>query len=181
MSWFDKESKLWDKLPSFMLGHMTVRTTLRGESDDMEAEPWHHQPIERANLITSKTERYPYGVEYHRPVLDIDFPAELIPSSTPGHYHLYLDKEIPKASYMQLLRDLARAGIIQSGFADSAIERGASSARLPWIKKDDWVANQGEPEASVEKLRAEVKKAEQALAEAKTKLLRAEVDNDLVF
>lgn len=181
MGWLDKPKSLWDKLPSFMNGHMTVRTTLRGESDEMEAEPWFHQPIEKANLITSKTERYPYGVEYHRPVLDIDFPAELIPSSTPGHYHLYLDKQIPKASYMQLLRDLARAGIIQQGFADSAIERGASSARLPWIKKDDWAANQGDPDASVEKLRKEVEKAEVAYKAAKRKLEEAELDNAFSF
>jgi len=180
MGWLHGDKNFWGKLPSFMLGHMTVRTTLRGESDEMEAEPWTHQPIEKANLITSKVERYPYGIEYHRPVLDIDFEAELIPSSTPGHYHLYLNKQISKTSYMQLLRDLARADIIQQGFADSAIERGASSARLPWIKKDDWAANQGDPEASVAKLRKKLEEAEREAARLRVQLDDA-LDNDFTF
>lgn len=157
---------LWDKLPKFMLDHMTVRTTLRGESDDSPAEPWHHQPIEKANLITSKVERYPYGVEYHRPVLDIDFEAQLIPSSTPGHYHLYLDKQIPKQTYMNLLTVLKQAGIVQPGFADAAIERGASSVRLPWIKKDDWAANQGDPKAAIKELEDEYLQARRRFEEA---------------
>lgn len=176
MSWFnEKVGNLWAKLPSWMAGHMTVRATLRGESDECIAEPWTDQPIEKANLITSKVERYPYGVEYHRPVLDIDFDAELLPSSTPGHWHLFLNKQMPKADYFDLLRALARAGIIQHGFKDSAIDRGASSVRLPWIKKNDWAANQGDPEASVERLREQVKKAEQEAAR-----LRNELDNALL-
>lgn len=149
---------------------MTVRSTLFGNSDKVEATPWVNMPIESANLITSKQERYPYGTEYHRPVLDLDFEAELVPSSTPGHYHLYLDRLLTKANYMKLLVALADAGIIQQGFADASIERGASSARLPWIKKDDWAANQADPEASLEKIQNEIREHEQALANLRKQL-----------
>lgn len=167
---------LWDKLPSFMKNHMTVRTTLRGESDDQPGEPWKSHPIETANLITSKAEEYPYGTEYHRPVLDIDFEARLIPSSTPGHYHLYLDKLIPKQTYMNLLTVLKQAGIIQHGFADAAEQRGASSVRLPWIMKDDWAANQSDPELKTREIQREIIKKEEELAR-----LREELDKALPF
>jgi hypothetical protein len=163
-------NELWDKLPKFMKNHMTVRTTLRHSDDSYEGEPWTDQPINKANLITSKVDRYPYGVEYHRPVLDIDFEAELIPSSTPGHYHLYLDKQLPKQAYFNLLRSLADAGIIQHGFADSAIGRGATSARLPWIKKDDWAANQADPDAEVKTLKAKLLAYEQETARIRVQL-----------
>lgn len=172
----NKIDKLWEQLPSFMRNHMTTRTTLREESDDCSGEPWIDRPIDKANLITSKQERYPYGTEYHRPVLDIDFEARLVPSSTPGHYHLYLDKLIPKLAYFQLLRDLADADIIQRGYADSAIERGASSARLPWIKKNDWAANQADPDAKAKQLQRELDEAERRVEE-----LRRQLDVALPF
>lgn len=71
----------------------------------------------------------------HRPVLDIDFEAALIPSSTPGHYHLYLDKLMTINDYEDLIDVLGRVGIIEPGYADATIQRGYSSARLPWVKK----------------------------------------------
>lgn len=74
--------------------------------------------------------------ETHRPVLDIDFPAKLIPSSTEGHFHLYLDKEMPWSTYEKLLAALAEAGIIEEGYAKASIARRYSTVRLPWEKKD---------------------------------------------
>ncbi|WP_426940284.1 hypothetical protein [Pseudarthrobacter sp. S6] len=71
----------------------------------------------------------------HRPVLDIDIPAALIPSSTPGHHHLYIDKPMTPLQYVDLLKALTAAGIIEEGYAAASIERGYTSARLPWVKK----------------------------------------------
>jgi len=31
----------------------------------------------------------------HAPCIDLDVPAMLVPSSTPGHSHLYIDIEVP--------------------------------------------------------------------------------------
>lgn len=67
----------------------------------------------------------------HAPVLDIDFSAELIPSTTPGHFHLYLDKKMTWEKYSQLLEALYEAGIIQRGFYDMSLDRKQSMVLLP--------------------------------------------------
>lgn len=72
---------------------------------------------------------------YHRPVLDIDFPAALVPSTTPGHFHLYLDKVLTWEKYEKLLRVLAEVGIIEQGYANVSIERRHTAVRVPWIRK----------------------------------------------
>lgn len=73
----------------------------------------------------------------HRPVLDIDFPCYVIPSTTPGHFHLYLDPPdgMPWPAYEVLLEALARCGIIEKGFALASIDRAVSTVRLPWVHK----------------------------------------------
>lgn len=71
------------------------------------------------------------GDRFHRPVLDLDMNAALIPSATPGHFHLYIDKLIPWRKYEQLLIALSDCGIIEPGYMQASIDRGYSSARLP--------------------------------------------------
>jgi len=71
----------------------------------------------------------------HAPAIDIDVPAMLIPSSTPGHSHLYIDCELSWRDYTRLLKTLARVGIVEYGFYRSAVRRGSSMLRLPHIRK----------------------------------------------
>lgn len=85
-----------------------------------------------ANVTSSKVAGKP-GM--HRPLLDIDLPAKLIPSSTSGHFHLYLDREMPWDDYAFLLCALAEVQVIQPGYRDAALTRKATYLRLPWIKK----------------------------------------------
>lgn len=73
--------------------------------------------------------------DYHRPVLDIDFPAALVPSTTPGHFHLYLDRALTWEQYEKLLGVLAEVGIIEQGYANVSIERRHTAVRVPWIRK----------------------------------------------
>lgn len=87
--------------------------------------------IGSAELIASVTTK---GT--HRPLLDIDFPAVVIPSSTPGHGHLYIDKEMPWKDYQKLLNLFAELGIIENGYRGASLARGYSALRLPWIKKN---------------------------------------------
>jgi hypothetical protein len=87
--------------------------------------------IERAELISSVTKD---GM--HRPLLDIDFPAVVIPSSTPGHGHLYIDKELTWKEYTKLLNLFADLGIIEHGYRGASLARGYTALRLPWIKKE---------------------------------------------
>lgn len=91
-------------------------------------------PLDEANIVTSRVQ----GTEdLHKILLDIDVPAYLIPSSTPGHSHLYIDVECDHDNYMDLLATLAACGVIEEGYNDASQERGFSALRLPWIKKDE--------------------------------------------
>lgn len=71
----------------------------------------------------------------HRPALDLDFAAELIPSSTDGHYHLILDQPMTWRRYRALLRALEKAGIIQPGFLHFSVQNKMSMLRVPGVKK----------------------------------------------
>lgn len=75
----------------------------------------------------------------HVIALDIDIPAHLVASSTPGHSHLYIEVKdgVPHHRYMALLSALADAGVIERGYADISIKRGRSDLRLPWVAKGD--------------------------------------------
>lgn len=71
----------------------------------------------------------------HMLVLDIDVPAALIPSSTPGHSHLYINTYMPWQVYEKLLDALAEAGILEPGYVGASKARKATAVRLPWVSK----------------------------------------------
>lgn len=73
----------------------------------------------------------------HRPVLDLDMPCTLLPSSTPGHHHLLIDSPMPWSTYLDLLRALVAAGLVESGYVGAAEERGHTGVRVPWFRKGD--------------------------------------------
>lgn len=72
----------------------------------------------------------------HRPALDIDVPCRVVPSSTPGHVHLYFDETaLTWEQYVRLLTALGDAGILEQGYVRASIERGQSVLRLPGVSK----------------------------------------------
>lgn len=73
--------------------------------------------------------------DLHYPLLDLDVAVHLVPSSTPGHSHLYVDKPMTWEKYQALLGALQEAGILEAGFVTAAKLRGHSALRLPWVKK----------------------------------------------
>lgn len=94
--------------------------------------------IEDATIITSAIE----GREMrHKILLDLDIPAKLIDSSTPGHHHLYIDHEMAWEDYLELLVALAKAGLVETGYVGASRERGFTALRLPWIKKGEEVVS----------------------------------------
>lgn len=92
--------------------------------------------MNNANVVTSLRDD-----GRHRVVLDIDHPAWLMPSTTPGHYHLYIDVPggIERMEYAKLLDALVNANVIEPGYAGASIARGFTSVRLPWITKQKGV------------------------------------------
>lgn len=83
-----------------------------------------------ANLIGSLTDD-----GRHMPVIDLDVPVSLLPSSTEGHSHLYIDTPMSWWRYRMLLRRLHKAGIIETGFYEMSIKRKQSFLRREGITK----------------------------------------------
>lgn len=71
----------------------------------------------------------------HAVALDLDVPARLVPSSTPGHSHLYIDVPMDWADYVTLLRLLAKVGIIEQKYAEASIRQGATYLRPEGVEK----------------------------------------------
>ena len=94
--------------------------------------------LEDADVISSVYRiNGPSGAERHAVVLDIDHPTWLVRSSTPGHYHLYI--EVPGGIswdlYEKMLFAMAEARVIEPGYHAVAKKRKRTDVRLPWIKK----------------------------------------------
>lgn len=85
---------------------------------------------EEANLVSSLTVR-----GQHAPVIDLDVPAYLVPSSTPGHSHLYIEIEMPWWRYRILLAGLALSGLLGSGYYAHSVRRRMTMVRKPGVKK----------------------------------------------
>lgn len=83
-----------------------------------------------ANLISSVCED---GL--HAPVIDIDYPIEVYPSSQMGHHHLYLNKKISFEQYKNLLLAMQQAGLVEAGYVDASIKAGYTAVRPVGVTK----------------------------------------------
>jgi len=72
----------------------------------------------------------------HTVMLDLDFPATLVQSTTTGHHHLYIDHLMPWHQYRKLLKALADVDLIEQGYYRAAIRQSATMLRPPWVKKE---------------------------------------------
>jgi hypothetical protein len=61
--------------------------------------------------------------------------AELVPSSTPGHFHLYLDAELAWEDYRRLLEAMTLAGLVERGYYDISCVQQMTLLRKPGIRK----------------------------------------------
>ena len=120
------------------------------DSGSFDGEPDRHKitaPLHDSNIVGSElvgkayqpglfdTPRGMAGERMHKPVLDIDIPIWARESTTPGHWHLIIDKELTETEYFRLLDVLAEVGIVEKPFVNAAKSRGASWIRVPWVKK----------------------------------------------
>lgn len=97
------------------------------------------ETLAEANVVTSliKGTDVP-GDKYsglHNPVIDIDVPVHLVPSSTPGHGHLYVEKPMPWSDLKKLLEVMVEVGLVEPGYLGASDKRGHTCVRLPGMKK----------------------------------------------
>lgn len=87
-------------------------------------------PKEDANLVSSLCDD-----GQHMPVIDFDVPARLVPSSTEGHFHLYIDVPMSFERYLVMLDAMVAAGVVEEAYVAHVRERGQSLCRPEWVKK----------------------------------------------
>lgn len=110
---------------------------------DRARDPVNHPrkivPAGKGNLYQS-TLKGPGNKGLHAPTLDIDLPCYLIQSTTPGHCHLYIDRKMSWDKYSELLVVMGHVGILQPGYVDLSLKRGATHLRKPDVHKgpDDY-------------------------------------------
>jgi hypothetical protein len=100
----------------------------------------------RADIITSRIGES----NWHKVILDIDCPAFLTESSTPGHHHLWIDQAVDWEKFKVVLTAMADAGIIEAGYAEACMRRGYTSLRPPWRSKGDEPVRKLYPDAGPE-------------------------------
>lgn len=104
----------------------------------------HPAPLAIADVVSSVVAHAPgqsvteslLGDDKHIIVLDVDHPAHLVESTTPGHHHLYV--EIPPISteaYFEWLEASAKIGLVEPGYVSAFKARGFTCVRLPWVMK----------------------------------------------
>jgi hypothetical protein len=105
-----------------------------GSSRDIESQRNATTKVERladANLVGSRD-----YMGKHCPVLDLDVPALLVPSSTVGNNHLYIRKPMSWHHYTMLLQTLCYVGLLEDGYVGASLNvHEQTFARTPWTKK----------------------------------------------
>lgn len=89
---------------------------------------------DEANLVTSRYKGE--GIETHALLIDLDIEHVYVPSSTGGHGHLYVKTTMGRGQWQSLMAALCKAGVISDGYYSASINRGFSSLRPPWVKKE---------------------------------------------
>lgn len=71
--------------------------------------------------------------DLHAPALDLDLPCRLLPSKTPGHFHLYIDVPMPWKRYRKLMKAMVKAQLVEEGFYKASVHHKASDLRVPEV------------------------------------------------
>jgi hypothetical protein len=129
-------------------GNALRRVELDPEETEYGDSPELVTELAEANLVTSEMIGHrgpeapltwlegPNGLTMHRLVIDIDHRVKAVESTTPGHFHLYID--VPMNWHDQalpLLHALADAGVVEPGYVGASERRGYTAVRLPWVRK----------------------------------------------
>lgn len=123
-------------------------------------------PADHGNA-TAVTSELPDGM--HLPVIDIDLVCMLVPSSQPGHFHLYINKPMEWEKYVAMLEAMEAAGVIGPGYLRYTKKRGYSTVRYPGVTKHN----------ERDRIEEGMTDEERALREAQRKELETELGMDL--
>lgn len=109
----------------------TASEIIKGQAGAVECS------LDEAQLVSSefKDDFTFVGDEAHIVALDIDRQAWLIPSSTSGHSHLYVNLACSWEDYLNFLEAAAKIGLIEHGYYEASKAKGATYLRPPWVKK----------------------------------------------
>ncbi len=65
----------------------------------------------------------------------LSVPANLVPSGTPGHHHLYLETRLDWDAYLKIMRLMVDAGLLEKDWVDMSEHRRMAMLRKPQHKK----------------------------------------------
>lgn len=99
--------------------------------DDYRKEVRKPVQVQDADVVSSEL---PNGK--HAPCIDIDVPIRAIESTTPDHWHLYIEHEMTWREYKRVLRALVAAGVVEKGYYRASKARRGTHVRLPWVTKN---------------------------------------------
>jgi hypothetical protein len=122
-----------------IISYRELYRTDRPLEHDSQDKSWNEperKPATHANATLVSSRLNLPGIDVHMPVLDLDVEAHLVPSSTPGHTHLYINQTVTWEKYEALLHALADCGILQRNYVRHSIgRRHATFARYPGVTK----------------------------------------------
>jgi len=151
-------------IPPFVLQCQTFyrsRVSETGSDDPFKTYPEQRKKVtfDEANLISSRVDDgYGGQSNYHRPVLDIDIPIAVVPSSTLGHNHLFINKEMTSDQYQRLLEVLRDLGIIEHGYMKQFNILGETCVRTPHAPKGSALEKQINEEFKQSSEKEDIKK-----------------------
>ena len=117
---------------------------------------------ENANLVSSLCQDGMHAV-----VIDMDHRARLVPSSTAGHSHLYIDELLTWREYRAFLSGMYRSGLIDASVFWRSLDREATYVRPPGVSKTAEEAARGAIDAAPDPVAAA-----RALRRVKWRVLR---------
>lgn len=68
-------------------------------------------------------------------VLELAVPIDVVPSSTPGHHHVYLDIEMKWRDYRRLCKRMQKAGLLEREFVKASFRRRMTMLFKPGLTK----------------------------------------------
>ena len=129
-----------DETPTFRIDGQPARAVAIADLSTYDAASRIAGPADRIseiNLVSSKSAA-DEDVDVHYPVIDLDIPAALVPSSTEGHSHLYLGVGMSWEKLGALLDALVAAEIVEPGYASVCKDKHECTyVRLPWVRKEE--------------------------------------------